>query len=134
MHLNHTKDISVYRLPNVIFLCLRCLRLVSHCWNAFIDDSVYEAQIKKLTCKRQRTLKNINSFTGSSIQGTKLGSSPDMESQSKKQLFLSAKVCLLSLKKTLEDLHQKDLFPYNPKPLLKRSVPMLLFSPLSSVI
>ena len=51
MHLNHTKDISVYRLPNVIFLCLRCLRLVSHCWNAFIDDSVYEAQIKKLTCK-----------------------------------------------------------------------------------
>lgn len=110
-----SKDVGVHCAQYL----LRCLRLVSHGWNAFIDDSVYEAHIKKLTCKRQRTLKNINSFTGSSIQGTKLGSSADKESKSKKQLFLSAKVCLLSLKKTVEDLHQKDLFPYNPKPLLK---------------
>ncbi|CAM0905243.1 unnamed protein product [Alopecurus aequalis] len=109
-----SKDVGVHCAQYL----LRCLRLVSHCWNAFIDDSVYEAEITKLTCKRQRTLKNINSFTGSSIQGTKLGSC-DKESKSKKQLFLSAKVCLLSLKRTLEDLHQKNLFPYNPKPLLK---------------
>lgn len=114
---------------------LRCLRLVSGCWDAFVDDSVYEAQIQKINCKRQRTLKDINNFTGgSSMEGTKLGSSHDKESKSKEQLFLSAKVCLLSLKRTLEDLHKKDLFPYNPKPLLKRSVTMMIFSPLSSVI
>ena len=68
------------------------------------------------------------------MEGTKLGSSHDKENKSKEQLFLSAKVCLLSLKQTLEDLHKKDLFPYNPKPLLKRSVTMMIFSPLSSVI
>uniref|UniRef100_A0ACD5UXF8 Uncharacterized protein n=1 Tax=Avena sativa TaxID=4498 RepID=A0ACD5UXF8_AVESA len=110
-----SKDVGVHCAQYL----LRCLRLVSQSWNAFVDDSVYEAHIQNLTCKRQRTVKNINSFTGSSIQGTKLGSSRDKESKSKKQLFLSAKVCLLSLKRTLEDLHQKDLFPYNPKPLLK---------------
>jgi hypothetical protein len=107
---------------------------VSQCWDAFTDDLVYEAQIQKHTCMMQGTLKNINSFACSSIQGSKLGLSRDKGRKSKKQLFPSAKVCLLSLKRTLEDLHQKDLFPYNPKPLLKRSVPMMFFSPLSSVI
>jgi hypothetical protein len=128
MHLNYTKrqrDIHLIIGSSMwcISLCLRCLRLVSQCWNAFIDDSVYEAQIQKLTYKRQRTLKN-----------TKLGFSRDKGSNSEKELFLSAKVCLLSLKRTLGDLHQKDLFPYNPKPLLKRSVPMMFLLPLSSVL
>ncbi|XP_051205824.1 uncharacterized protein [Lolium perenne] len=99
-----SKDVGVHCAQYL----LRCLRLVSQCWDAFIDDSVYEAQIQKLTYKRQRTLKN-----------TKLGFSRDKGSNSEKELFLSAKVCLLSLKRTLGDLHQKDLFPYNPKPLLK---------------
>ncbi|XBJ01501.1 hypothetical protein VPH35_021137 [Triticum aestivum] len=111
-----SKDVGVHCAQYL----LRCLRLVSGCWDAFVDDSVYEAQIQKFNCKRQRTLKNINSLTGSSMEGTKLGSSHDKENKSKEQLFLSAKVCLLSLKRTLEDLHKKDLFPYNPKPLLKR--------------
>ncbi|VAH46462.1 unnamed protein product [Triticum turgidum subsp. durum] len=110
-----SKDVGVHCAQYL----LRCLRLVSGCWDAFVDDSVYEAQIQKFNCKRQRTLKDINSFTGSSMEGTKLGSSYDKENKSKEQLFLSAKVCLLSLKQTLEDLHKKDLFPYNPKPLLK---------------
>ncbi|KAI5004798.1 hypothetical protein ZWY2020_032041 [Hordeum vulgare] len=98
------KDVGVHCAQYL----LRCLRLVSRCWDAFVDDSVYEAQIQKLNCKRQRIFKNINSFTGSSMEGTK-----------KEPLFRSAKVCLLSLKRTLEDLHKKNLFPYNPKPLLK---------------
>uniref|UniRef100_A0A8I6ZAF8 Protein Lines C-terminal domain-containing protein n=1 Tax=Hordeum vulgare subsp. vulgare TaxID=112509 RepID=A0A8I6ZAF8_HORVV len=109
------KDVGVHYAQYL----LRCLRLVSRCWDAFVDDSVYEAQIQKLNCKRQRIFKNINSFTGSSMEGTKLGSAHYKESKRKEPLFLSAKVCLLSFKRTLEDLHKKDLFPYNPKPLLK---------------
>lgn len=38
----------------------------------------------------------------------------------KSMTFNNAKECLLSLKKTVEDLHRKNLFPYNPKPLLRR--------------
>ncbi|KAI5001910.1 hypothetical protein ZWY2020_026560 [Hordeum vulgare] len=109
------KDVGVHCAQYL----LRCLRLVSRCWDAFVDDSVYEAQIQKLNCKRQRIFKNINSFTGSSMEGTKLGSAHDKESKRKEPLFVSVKVCLLLLKRTLEDLHKKDLFPYNPKPLLK---------------
>lgn len=40
--------------------------------------------------------------------------------------FENAKECLLSLKRSVADLHQKKLFPYNPRPLLKRFV--ILFS------
>jgi hypothetical protein len=44
------------------------------------------------------------------------------------KLFFSAKACLLSLKRTLEDLQKKGLFPYNPGPLLRRSVMIILMA------
>lgn len=34
--------------------------------------------------------------------------------------FKNAKECLLSVKRSVEELHQKNLFPYNPMPLIKR--------------
>lgn len=36
--------------------------------------------------------------------------------------FEEAKECLLSLRNSVESLHKKNLFPYNPKVLLKRWV------------
>ena len=36
--------------------------------------------------------------------------------------FEDAKECLLSLRNSVESLHKKNLFPYNPKVLLKRWV------------
>ena len=36
--------------------------------------------------------------------------------------YSKAKQCLLSLLVSVESLHQKNLFPYNPKVLLKRYV------------
>lgn len=36
--------------------------------------------------------------------------------------FKKATECLLSLYNSVENLHQKDLFPYNPQVLLKRYV------------
>ena len=39
------------------------------------------------------------------------------------QPFEEAKECLLLLRNSVESLHKKNLFPYNPKVLLKRWVP-----------
>uniref|UniRef100_A0A0E0LGH3 Protein Lines C-terminal domain-containing protein n=1 Tax=Oryza punctata TaxID=4537 RepID=A0A0E0LGH3_ORYPU len=111
-----SKDVGVHCVQYL----LRCLRLVTQCWHSFIDDSIYEAKIEKLNFKRQKTFNDANSSSGSSTEGPKLGSACDKKSKNKHKLFLNAKACLLSLKRTLEDLHKKGLFPYNPKPLLKR--------------
>ncbi|KAK3152681.1 hypothetical protein QOZ80_2BG0162090 [Eleusine coracana subsp. coracana] len=88
---------------------LRCLRLISQSWHDFVDGSVYETKIMKLTCKRQRTSKDTN--------GARCSSSK--EEMSTQKLFFSAKACLLSLKRTVEDLQKKSLFPYNPRPLIR---------------
>ena len=107
----------------------RCLRLVSQSWHAFVHDSVYLTKIEKLDCKRQRTSRDINSAGASSSKEYKNGSGCDKEGKNSQKLFLNAKVCLYSLKRTVEDLQKKGLFPYNPKPLLRRFViwPWLLF-------
>ncbi|GJN19516.1 hypothetical protein PR202_gb06799 [Eleusine coracana subsp. coracana] len=88
---------------------LRCLRLISQSWHDFADGSVYETKIMKLTCKRQRTSKDTNGARCSS----------NKEEMSTQKLFFSAKACLLSLKRTVEDLQKKSLFPYNPRPLIR---------------
>ena len=100
----------------------RCLRLVSQSWHAFVHDSVYLTKIEKLDCKRQRTSRDINSARASSSKEYKNGSGCDKEAKNSQKLFLDAKVCLYSLKRTVEDLQKKGLFPYNPKPLLRRFV------------
>jgi len=100
----------------------RCLRLVSQSWHAFVDDSVYSTKIDKLDCKRQRTSGDKDSDRASTSKQYKNGSGCDKEAKNSQKLFLDAKECLYSLKRTVEDLHKKDLFPYNPKPLLRRSV------------
>ncbi|KAG8081347.1 hypothetical protein GUJ93_ZPchr0007g3150 [Zizania palustris] len=110
-----SKDVGVHCAQYL----LRCLRLVTQCWESFIDDSLYEAKIEKLIFKRQKIFNDANSISASSTEDSKLGSACDKKSKNRHQLFLNAKACLLSLKRTLEDLHKKDLFPYNPMPLLK---------------
>lgn len=109
----------------------RCLRLVSQSWHAFVDDSMYLTKIEKIDCKRQRTSRDISSARASSSKEYKNGSGCDKEAKNSQKLFLDAKVCLYSLKRTVEDLQKKGLFPYNPKPLLRRFVIwpwLLLFS------
>ncbi|RLN08534.1 uncharacterized protein C2845_PM11G18540 [Panicum miliaceum] len=100
-----SKDVGVHCAQYL----LRCLRLVSQSWHAFVDDSIYLTKIEKLDCKRQRTSRDINSA----------GASSSKEAKNSQKLFLDAKVCLYSLKRTVEDLQKEGLFPYNPKPLLR---------------
>jgi len=97
----------------------RCLRLVSQSWHAFVDESVYSRKIEKLDCKRQRISGDKDSDRASASKQYKNGSGCDKEVKDSQKLFLDAKECLYSLKRTVEDLQKKDLFPYNPKPLLR---------------
>ncbi|KAJ1278885.1 hypothetical protein BS78_04G113300 [Paspalum vaginatum] len=110
-----SKDVGVHCAEYL----LRCLRLVSQSWHAFVDHSIYLTKIEKLKCKRQRTSRDISSARASSSKEHKNGTGCDKEANISQKLFLEAKACLYSLKRTLEDLQKKDLFPYNPKPLLR---------------
>jgi len=110
-----SKDVGVHCAQYL----LRCLRLVLQSWHAFVHDSVYLTKIEKLDCKRQRTSRDINSAGASSSKEYKNGSGCDKEAKNSQKLFLDAKVCLYSLKRTVEDLQKKGLFPYNPMPLLR---------------
>ncbi|OEL30875.1 hypothetical protein BAE44_0008104 [Dichanthelium oligosanthes] len=108
-----SKDVGVHCAQYL----LRCLRLVSQSWHAFVDDSIYLTKIEKFDCKRQRTSRD--SAKASSSKEYMNGSGCDKEAKNSQKLFLDAKVCLYSLKRTVEDLQKKGLFPYNPKPLLR---------------
>ncbi|WVZ77050.1 hypothetical protein U9M48_024952 [Paspalum notatum var. saurae] len=110
-----SKDVGVHCAQYL----LRCLRLVSQSWHSFVDDSVYLTEIEKLECKRQRTSRDISRARASSSKEHKNGYGCDKEANISQKLFLKAKACLYSLKRTLEDLQKKGLFPYNPKPLLR---------------
>ncbi|CAL5058998.1 unnamed protein product [Urochloa decumbens] len=109
-----SKDVGVHCAQYL----LRCLRLVSQSWHAFVDDSVYSTKIEKLNCKRQRTSRDSSARASSSKEYNN-DSGCDKEAKNSQKLFLDAKVCLYSLKRTVEDLQKKGLFPYNPKPLLR---------------
>ncbi|KAF8676646.1 hypothetical protein HU200_046879 [Digitaria exilis] len=110
-----SKDVGVHCAQYL----LRCLRLVSQSWHAFVDDSIYLAKIEKLNCKRQKTSRDVISSRASSSKEYKNSSGYDKEAKNSQKLFLDAKVCLYSFKRTVEDLQKKGLFPYNPKPLLR---------------
>ncbi|CAD6248427.1 unnamed protein product [Miscanthus lutarioriparius] len=113
-----SKDVGVHCAQYL----LRCLRLVSQSWHAFVDDSIYSTKIDKLDCKRQRTSGDKDSDRASTSKQYKNGSGCDKEAKNSQKLFLDAKECLYSLKRTVEDLQKKDLFPYNPKPLLRSEI------------
>ncbi|KAF8681821.1 hypothetical protein HU200_045262 [Digitaria exilis] len=113
-----SKDVGVHCAQYL----LRCLRLVSQSWHAFVDDSIYLTKIEKVNCKRQRTSRDVSSSSASSSKEYKNGSGCNKEAKNSQKLFLDAKVCLYSLKRTVDDLQKKGLFPYNPKPLLRSLV------------
>ncbi|CAL2262501.1 unnamed protein product [Prunus armeniaca] len=86
---------------------LRCLRKVCDSWSLFVEFLVEDSLAPT---------KNHLTF---------LDDEPDEENengckhtQNGGQYFKEAKECLLSLKISIEVLHQKNLFPYNPNVLL----------------
>ncbi|XP_056169761.1 uncharacterized protein LOC115686581 isoform X1 [Syzygium oleosum] len=98
---------------------LRCLRLISESWEAFLQFSyVWSAKkwssITERKIFRQKVNFRLEPYsTGNFRHGHKLQGT-------RGKPFDKAKLCLLSLKYSVENLHQKNLFPYNPKVLLRR--------------
>lgn len=87
---------------------LRCLRIICDKWNTFLEFTFHEEVGSQYYYKRRKVMKKELS-----LENTK-------NEKTSKQPFDDARECLLSLKRSVESLHQKDLFPYNPKVLLRR--------------
>lgn len=113
----------------------RCLRTVCNSLNLFITFSMHEKIVDRSSCKKGKMYLNDSNVQveASSIPVKDISSS--LEDKCKRdfgcnhkhykttsQLFKKAKNCLLSLKHSVESLHRKNLFPYNPEVLLKRCV------------
>lgn len=112
---------------------LRCLRMVHNSWNVFATFSMDWKVVNQSCCKKRRLLLDVSDFQGelSSIPEQCISQSLEKEDekefeytcenhQNKRQPFKEAKDCLISLKASVESLHRKNLFPYNPLVLLKR--------------
>lgn len=82
-------------------ISFRCLRFVSQSWQSFAKFSTSESEITGVSSKRRKLSDEDGAFTSS-------------------KAFGDAKECLISLKNKLEELRRKNLFPYNPKALLRR--------------
>ncbi|XP_031400831.1 uncharacterized protein LOC116210864 isoform X2 [Punica granatum] len=105
---------------------LRCLRMILDKFEAFlefqVDDFTEEPSSKRRKPSMQgrneladvsSLLPRVKHLDGDHVNGYK-------NQKIRGQPFEEAKRCLLSLKDSLESLNQKNLFPYNPKALLKR--------------
>ncbi|CAL8170894.1 unnamed protein product [Prunus armeniaca] len=112
---------------------LRCLRKVCDSWSLFVEFLVGGQARNQSFCKKRKvSLGGSSSWGEDSLAPTKnhltfLDDEPDEENengckhtQNGGQYFKEAKECLLSLKISIEGLHQKNLFPYNPNVLLNR--------------
>lgn len=112
---------------------LRCLRMVHNSWNIFAAFSMEWKVLNQSCCKKRRLLLDVSDFQGelSSLPvqciSQSLGEEDEKDfeyanenHQNKRPPFMEAKDCLISLKASVENLHRKNLFPYNPQVLLKR--------------
>lgn len=119
----------------IFFFHYRCLRMVHNSWNVFATFSMDWKVVNQSCCKKRRLLLDVSDFQGelSSIPEQCISQSLEEEDekefeytcenhQNKRQPFKEAKDCLISLKASVESLHRKNLFPYNPLVLLKRCV------------
>ncbi|XP_037491432.1 uncharacterized protein LOC105639968 isoform X2 [Jatropha curcas] len=112
---------------------LRCLRIVCNSWQLFVTFSMHEKVVNHSSCKKRKMV-----LHGSNLQveasSTPIKYIPSAVEEKTKEdfkyshkhwknispLFKKAENCLLSLKGVMENLHRKNLFPYNPEVLLKR--------------
>nr|CAD1819504.1 unnamed protein product [Ananas comosus var. bracteatus] len=121
-----SKDIGV----NCVQYLLRCLRVIFQSWQIFVDYTIPKNLINESYHKRQRISTDEENLRGKEPPSSSVSfvtdeyiprkhKSRSLSNSVNLHPFGNAKECILSLKKTLEDLHRKDLFPYNPKPLLR---------------
>ncbi|KAL4377054.1 hypothetical protein GQ457_02G007600 [Hibiscus cannabinus] len=107
---------------------LRCLRIICDYWQTFTEFSVNGKRRYQLSNKRRKNLSESSNFKTEASPGPVKTKPLSLEKKFEgyieyrhtEQMYELAKDCLLSLKKSVENLHRKNLFPYNPEVLLKR--------------
>nr|KYP42544.1 hypothetical protein KK1_036071 [Cajanus cajan] len=98
-----------------------CLHLICKSWKLFVEFPLFGEFSNQSSCKRRKVvgddglhgsiILHIDNYKEDRGCGFKYyGSKP----------FKKAAECLLSLYNSVNNLHQKELFPYNPEVLLKR--------------
>lgn len=127
-----------HSLPNTYrkFSFSRCLHIISDSKHALVDSSSKWDAITHSSCKKRKVSLNCSNTSEELLSGSPNKSNETLpsfeESNSydygyKRHRFgvkavKKAKNCLQSLKRSLENLHRENLFPYNPEVLLKRYV------------
>ncbi|XP_024974917.1 uncharacterized protein LOC112513026, partial [Cynara cardunculus var. scolymus] len=104
---------------------LKCIRIVCDKWNSFLGFQVPKEGGNRSSFKRRKVTNDSCVHQESSSESVSdeipVSSKTDLTNQETcKQPFYAAIDCLLLLKKSVENLHQKNLFPYNPEVLLRR--------------
>src|ERR1044072_9185330 len=111
------------------------MHLICNSWKLFVEFPSFGEFLYQSSCKRRKVSVDGQQFladgmpssvdkNGNIILHTK-NSMEDSEYDFKHydaKPFNKASECLLSLSNSIVNLHQKNLFPYNPEALLKRYV------------
>lgn len=109
-----------------IFLCFsRCLRVICDSWRLFIKFSLVGEVSDLPSQKRRKVIPDSPKFQRNIVQQPSKECHSGLEygyklCTTRRSRYKEAKDCLLSLKSSVENLHQKNLFLYNPEVLLKR--------------
>ncbi|KAJ4967529.1 hypothetical protein NE237_019378 [Protea cynaroides] len=122
-----SKDTAV----NCVHYLLRCFRTIFKSWHVFVGFSVCESKISQPSCKKRKVILDRQDSNGkvdllrgetSVAMDRDWMRNDDAASQPFDEMpetFKSARDCLQSLNRSVKNLHQKNLFPYNPTALLK---------------
>ncbi|KAL2662720.1 hypothetical protein GLYMA_02G062800v4 [Glycine max] len=111
---------------------LRCLHLICNSWKLFVEFPLFGEFLDQSSCKRRKIVGDGLHFLADGMP-TSIDNSGSIILHIKNykedrggfkyyniKPFKKAGECLLSLNNSVYNLHQKKLFPYNPKVLLKR--------------
>ncbi|XP_059456449.1 uncharacterized protein LOC132186487 isoform X1 [Corylus avellana] len=112
---------------------LRCLRIVCDSWRLFVEFSLDGKVINQSSCKKRKVSLDGSNFRVDVTPGPvkNIGILTSLEKECNRdneharkhyitQPFGGARECLLLLRNSVDSLHKKKLFPYNPEVLLKR--------------
>ncbi|XP_039116915.1 uncharacterized protein LOC120252816 isoform X1 [Dioscorea cayenensis subsp. rotundata] len=108
-----SKDIGVHCLQYL----LRSLHKICKSWHHFAKYSICESEIDQQYKKRKIFMDNSSNMIDG--QNARKQENRGSHEKNRSHTFKNAKECLLSVKRSVEELHQKNLFPYNPMPLIK---------------
>ena len=117
----------------------RCLRNVCNSWELFVEYSTRKSLVCQNDCQRCWKRRKCPDDSSDECTDTSLQTQNVLSSEKQRDCdlegeflgirclpFESVKACLVSLKIALGKLHRRNLFPYNPKVLIRRYVSLII--------